>query len=79
MLANEFKINECDKCVYIKNVPNYEVVVCLFVYDMLIIRKFVDNINATKLMLSRKFDLNNLGAADLILGIRVLKTPHELA
>ena len=24
MLANGFKINECDKCVYIKNVMNHE-------------------------------------------------------
>ena len=29
MLANGFKINECDKCVYIKNVLNHEVIVCM--------------------------------------------------
>ena len=28
MLANGFKINECYKCVYIKNVMNHEVIVC---------------------------------------------------
>ena len=31
MLANGLKINECDKCVYIKNVMNHEVIVCLYV------------------------------------------------
>ena len=48
MLANGFKINECDKCVYIKNVMNHEVIVCLYVDDMLIMIKEIDNINATR-------------------------------
>ena len=29
MLANGFKINECDKCVYIKDTLNHNVIVCL--------------------------------------------------
>ena len=52
MLANVFKINESDKCVYVKNVMNHEVIVCLYVYDMLIMSKEIDDINATKRMLS---------------------------
>ena len=59
MLANGFKINECDKCVYIKNVPNHEVIVCLYVDDMLIMSKYIDNINATKRMLSNMFDMKD--------------------
>ena len=66
MLANEFKINECDKCVYIKTILNHEVIVCLYVDDMLIMSKDIDNINATKRMLSSKFDMKDLGVADLI-------------
>nr|AAW28564.1 Retrovirus-related Pol polyprotein from transposon TNT 1-94, putative [Solanum demissum] len=54
MLANGFKINECDKCVYIKNVPNDEVINCLYVDDMLILSKDIDDINAIKRMLSNK-------------------------
>ena len=42
MLANGFKINECDKCVYIKNVMNHEVIVCLYVDDMLPMSKEID-------------------------------------
>ena len=34
MLTNGFKINECDKCVYIKVVMNREVIVCLYVDNM---------------------------------------------
>ncbi|XP_059315509.1 uncharacterized protein LOC132066154 [Lycium ferocissimum] len=79
MLANGFKINECDKCVYIKNTPNHEVVVCLYVDDMLIISRDIADVNATKRMLASKFDMKNLGVADLILGIRIHKTPQGLA
>ena len=79
MLANGFKINECDKCVYIKNVMNHEVIVCLYVDDMLIMSKEIDDINATKRMLSSKFDMKDLGVADLILGVRIIKNPQGLA
>ena len=30
-------------------------------------------------MLSIKFDVKDLGVADLILGVRIIKTPHGLA
>ena len=36
MLSLGFKINECDKCVYIKKYTNSCVFVCLYVDDMLI-------------------------------------------
>ena len=48
MLANGFKINECDKCVYIKDTPNHQVIVCLYVDDILIISRDISDINATK-------------------------------
>ena len=31
MVTQGFKINECDKCVYIKNMKNSCVMVCLYV------------------------------------------------
>ena len=74
MLSNGFKINECDKCVYIKDTPNQEVVLCLYVDDMLIMSKDIANIKATKHMLASKFDMKDLGVADVILGIKILKT-----
>ncbi|KAF3624710.1 hypothetical protein FXO37_31238 [Capsicum annuum] len=79
MLANGFKINECDKCVYIKDTPNHQVIVCLYVDDMLIISRDISDINATKRMLERKFDMKDLGVADVILGIRIHRTPQGLA
>ena len=79
MLSNGFKINECDKCVYIKNTPNHEVIVCLYVDDMLIISKNIIDINATKRMLSKSFDMKDLGVADFILDIKIYRTPQGLA
>ena len=37
MLTNGFKINECDKCVYVKNTDQGYIIVCLYVHDILII------------------------------------------
>ena len=48
MLANGFKINESDTCVYIKNIMNHEVIVCLYFDDMLIMSKDITDKNATK-------------------------------
>ena len=79
MLANGFKINECDKCVYIKDTPNHQVIICLYVDDMLIISRDIYDINAIKQMLEIKFDMKDLGVADVILGIRIHRTLEGLA
>ncbi|PHT55593.1 putative LRR receptor-like serine/threonine-protein kinase [Capsicum baccatum] len=76
MLANGFKINECDKCVYIKDTPNHQVIVCSYVDDMLIIDRDISDINATKRLLESKFDMKDLGVMDVILGIKIHKGWH---
>ncbi|KAM3288141.1 secreted RxLR effector protein like [Capsicum chacoense] len=78
MLANGLKINECDKCVYIKDTPNHKVIVCLYVDNMLIISRDISNMNSTKLMLEGKFDMKDLGFVDVVLGIRIHRTPQGL-
>ena len=57
MLSNGFKINKCDKCVFTKDTPNQEVIVCLYVDDMLIMSKDIDNVKRTKHMLASVFDM----------------------
>ena len=37
MMSNGFRINECDKCVFIKDIASGYVIMCLYVDDMLII------------------------------------------
>ena len=46
---------------------------------MLIISRNTNDINATKCMLESNFDMKDLGVADAILGIRILRTPRCLA
>ena len=55
MMSNGFRINECNKCVYIKNAANGYVIVCLYVDDMLIIGSNNDIIKTTKRMLTNEF------------------------
>jgi len=72
MLVNGFENDESDKCVYIKITRS--LFVCI-IGDMLIINRDTNDINATKRMLESKFGMKNLGVADAILGIRILRTP----
>ena len=58
-----------------KNISNHEVSVCLYVDDILIMIKDIDDINSIKHMLSIKLDMKDLGVADLILGVMIMKTP----
>ena len=53
MMPNGFKINECNKCVYIKNTDKGYGIVCLYVDDMLIIGSNSDMIKTTKKMLNK--------------------------
>ena len=71
MLSHGFKINECDKCVYIKKMKNSCVLLCLYVDDMLIMGTSKDVINSTKKMLNSSFDMKDLGQADITLGIKI--------
>ena len=52
MITNGFKINECDKRVYVKSNENDNVIVCMYVDDMLIIGSNINIIKVTKQMLA---------------------------
>ncbi|KAD4585972.1 hypothetical protein E3N88_23573 [Mikania micrantha] len=78
MINNGFKINECDKCVYVKNTMRGYVILCLYVYDMLIVGSDDKMIKSTKDMLKARFDMKDMGLADVILGIKINRTQHGL-
>ncbi|XP_073121340.1 secreted RxLR effector protein 161-like [Henckelia pumila] len=71
MLSNGFKINECDKCVYIKGTRDSYVIVCLYVDDMLIMESNHEVKKSTKKMLTKHFDMKDLGIANTPLDMRV--------
>ena len=50
------------------------VIVCLYVDDMLIVGSDDKMITSTKSMLSSRFDIKDLGLANVILGIKIKRT-----
>ena len=73
MMSHGFKINECQKCVYVKDVEHGYVIVCLYVDDMLIDGSDDKMITSTKNMLNSRFDMKDLRLVDVILGIKIKK------
>ena len=71
MMSNGFRINEYNKCVYIKDTTNGYVILCLYVDDMLIIGSNNDIIKATKRMLTNEFNMKDLCVTDVILGMKI--------
>ena len=60
-----------DHCVYYKQVGSHFIYVVLYVDDMLLVGNNMDFINEVKMQLSSKFDMKDLGAANLILGMEI--------
>nr|GEW99844.1 retrovirus-related Pol polyprotein from transposon TNT 1-94 [Tanacetum cinerariifolium] len=78
MLESGFKINECDKCVYVKDTSSGYIILCLYVDDMLIVGSNDKMIKSTKDMLKSKFDMKDMGLAVVILGIKIIRTQNGL-
>ena len=78
MMTNGFKINKCDKCVYVKNTERGFVIICLYVHDILIMGSNNEIIKTTKEMFNNKFDMKDLGVVDVIFGIKISKTSYGL-
>ncbi|KAD3640816.1 hypothetical protein E3N88_30039 [Mikania micrantha] len=78
MLNSGFKMNECDKYVYVKNKRRGYVILCLYVDDMLIIGNDDQMIKSTKDMLKARFDMKDMGLADVIPGVKINRTQNGL-
>ncbi|WVZ67986.1 hypothetical protein U9M48_016985 [Paspalum notatum var. saurae] len=68
-----FAVNEADSCVYYRYGGGKGVILCLYVDDILIFGTDIDVINEVKSFLSTKFDMKDLGEADVILNIKLIK------
>ena len=60
MVTNGFRINKCDKCVYVKNTENGYIILCLYIDDMLIVGSDYNMIKSTKKMLNSNFDIKDM-------------------
>jgi hypothetical protein len=49
------------------------VILCLYVYDILIFRTSLDVINEVKTFLCQSFDMKDMGEANVILNIMLIK------
>ena len=68
-----FVVNEAGKCVYYRHGGGEDVILYLYVDDILIFGTNMKVINEVKSFLSNSFDMKDLGEADVILNIKLIK------
>jgi hypothetical protein len=73
LTAVGFVVNEADKCVYYRYGGGQGVILCLYVDDILIFGTSLDVIKEVKDFLSHCFEMKDLGVADVILNIKLLR------
>jgi len=78
LLSNEFFSIGVDKCVYTKTVDGEFIIISLYVDDMPIFGMCIDVVNETKCFLTSKFDMKDMGEANIILGVRIIKNDSGL-
>ena len=66
-------MTEADKCVYYQYGRSEGVILCLYVDDILIFGTSLDVIKGVKDFLSNNFEIKDLGEADVILNIKLLR------
>ncbi|GJY67871.1 zinc finger, CCHC-type containing protein [Tanacetum coccineum] len=80
VLSNSYLLNQADKCVYSKfDEIGKEVIICLYVDDMLIFGTDQVQVDLTKEFLSSRFSMKDMGEADVILGIRIKHESNGIA
>ncbi|WJZ90857.1 hypothetical protein VitviT2T_009974 [Vitis vinifera] len=74
MIRIGYKRCEYDCCVYVKSLDDDSFIfLLLYVDDMLIVAKSMFEVNKLKSLLSKKFDMKDLGATTKILGMKIHK------
>jgi hypothetical protein len=73
MLSNAYVINGANKCIYSKFNNSEVVIICLYVDDLLIFGTNLDIVHDTKRFLGSNFDLKDMGEANVILSIKILR------
>ncbi|KAM3220466.1 hypothetical protein P3L10_024997 [Capsicum annuum] len=78
MISNGYLINGGDICKFSKFQENSDVIICLYVDDMLIFETDIDRAKETKYFLASQFKMKDLGEADVILGIKIVRSASGL-
>ncbi|KAL0290121.1 UNVERIFIED_CONTAM: Retrovirus-related Pol polyprotein from transposon TNT 1-94 [Sesamum angustifolium] len=74
ILAFGFTVNENDKCIHCKVKGDRIIILCLYVDDVLLIGSCIEIITETKSFLKNKFEMKDMGEADVILGIKLIRS-----
>ena len=72
-MSQNFIRSEYDHCVYFKSFNVIFIILALYVDDMLIASKIMEEINRLKAQMARTFDMKDLGVARQILGMEILR------
>ena len=73
MLSNVYMINGANKRIYSQFNNNESVIICLYADDLFIFGTSLDVVHNTKRFLGSNFDMKDMGGANVILGIKILK------
>jgi hypothetical protein len=72
MIKIGYRRCEYDCCVYVKSLDDGSFIfLLLYVDDMLIAAKSIVEVNKLKVLLSKEFDMKDLGATKKILGMEI--------
>ena len=79
ILLYGFKLNQSDKCVYSKfNDKGNDVIICLYVDDMLIFSTSLLQAKKVNDYLSSVFKMKDMGEADIILGLKIIRSNDRI-
>jgi hypothetical protein len=73
LISAGFSVIEVDRCVYYRHGGGHEVVLCLYVDDILIFGTSLDVINEVKTFLCQSFDMKDMDNGVVILNIKLIK------
>ena len=79
LTSNGYRVNHSDSCVYLKVFESDCVIICLYVDDMLILDNNLSAVIKTKELLSSQFEMKDLGEADVILGVKVIRNSNGIS
>ena len=73
VIANRFKENIVDQCIYMKVSGSKYIFLVLYVDDILLVANDTDLMVETKQLLFSLFNMKDLGEASYVLGIQILR------
>lgn len=73
MIENGFVENPLDECIYFKVRRSKFIVLVLYVDDILLARTDMKLLLETKVLLSKFFEIKDLGEASFVLGIKIIR------